>query len=88
MAVATSIMTQAQNPFFGEFTNTPHGTAPFDRIDISHYEPAVDRGIKLGLKAVDDIVANPEAPTFENTIVALENSGRELDRVLNVFYPL
>ncbi len=81
-------MTQAQNPFFEEFKGTPHGTAPFDRIDISHYEPAVDRGIKLGLKAIDDIVANPEAPTFENTIVALENSGRELDRVLNVFYPL
>lgn len=88
VAVATSIMTQAQNPFFEEFKTTPHGTAPFDRIDISHYEPAIDRGIKLGLKAVDDIVANPEAPTFENTIVALENSGRELDRVLNVFYPL
>ncbi len=81
-------MTQAQNPFFEEFKGTPHGTAPFDRIDISHYEPAVDRGIRLGLKAIDDIVANPEAPTFENTIVALENSGRELDRVLNVFYPL
>ncbi len=88
VAVATSIMTQAQNPFFEEFKGTPHGTAPFDSIDISHYEPAVDRGIKLGLKAIDDIVANPEAPTFENTIVALENSGRELDRVLNVFYPL
>ena len=81
-------MTQAQNPFFEEFKGTPHGTAPFDRIDISHYEPAVDRGIRLGLKAIDDIVANPEAPTFENTIVALENSGREFDRVLNVFYPL
>ena len=88
VAVATSIMTQAQNPFFEEFKGTPHGTAPFDRIDISHYEPAVDRGIRLGLKAIDDIVANPEAPTFENTIVALENSGRELDRVLNVVYPL
>ena len=88
VAVATTVMTQAQNPFFEEFTGTPHGTAPFDRIDISHYEPAIDRGIKLGLEAVDEIVNNPEAPTFQNTIVALENSGRELDRVLNVFYPL
>lgn len=88
VAVATSIMTQAQNPFFEEFKGTPHGTAPFDRIDISHYEPAIDRGIRLGLKVVDDIVANPEAPTFENTIVPLENAGHELDRVLNVFYPL
>ena len=88
VAVATTVMTQAQNPFFEEFTGTPHGTAPFDRIDISHYEPAIDRGIKLGLEAVDEIVNNPETPTFQNTIVALENSGRELDRVLNVFYPL
>lgn len=88
VAVATSIMTQAQNPFFEEFKGTPHGTPPFDRINLAHYEPAIDRGIKVGLKNIDDIVANPEAPTFENTIVALENSGKELDRVLNVFYPL
>lgn len=88
LAVTTSIMTQAQNPFFEEFKGTPHGTPPFDKIDISHYEPAIDRGIKLGLQGVDEIVANPEAPTFENTIVALENSGRDLDRVLNVFFPL
>lgn len=88
VAVATSIMTQAQNPFFEEFKGTPHGTAPFDRISLSHYEPAIDRGIKLGLHGVDKIVNNPEAPTFENTIVALENAGQDLDRVLNVFYPL
>ncbi len=88
VAVATSIMTQAQNPFFEEFKGTPHGTAPFDRISLSHYEPAIDRGIKLGLQGVDKIVNNPEAPTFENTIVALENAGQDLDRVLNVFYPL
>ncbi|WP_301707602.1 M3 family metallopeptidase, partial [uncultured Duncaniella sp.] len=81
-------MTQAQNPFFEEFKGTPHGTAPFDRISLSHYEPAIDRGIKLGLQGVDKIVNNPEAPTFENTIVALENAGQDLDRVLNVFYPL
>ncbi len=88
VAVATSIMTQAQNPFFEEFKGTPHGTAPFDHISLSHYEPAIDRGIKLGLQGVDKIVNNPEAPTFENTIVALENAGQDLDRVLNVFYPL
>lgn len=85
---ATSIMSQAQNPFFEEFSGTPHGTPPFDRITVADYEPAIDRGIKLGLEGVDKIVANPDAPTFENTIVALERSGRDLDRVLNVFYPL
>lgn len=85
---AASIMSQAQNPFFEEFKGTPHGTTPFDRITVSDYEPAIDRGITLGLEEVDKIVANPESPTFENTIVALERSGKDLDRVLNVFYPL
>ena len=85
---ATSIMTQAQNPFFSEFEGTPHGTPPFDKIKIEHYEPAIDRGIELGLAEIDAIANNPEAPTFSNTIVALERSGRDLDRVLEVFYPL
>lgn len=85
---AASIMSQAQNPFFEEFKGTPHGTTPFDRITVSDYEPAIDRGITLGLEEVDKIVANPASPTFENTIVALERSGKDLDRVLNVFYPL
>ncbi len=85
---AASIMSQAQNPFFEEFKGTPHCTTPFDRITVSDYEPAIDRGITLGLEEVDKIVANPESPTFENTVVALARSGKDLDRVLNVFYPL
>ncbi|MDE6391052.1 MAG: peptidase M3, partial [Duncaniella sp.] len=87
-AAATTIMTQAQNPFFGEFTSTPHGTPPFDRITTADYEPAVDRGIELGLKEIEAIANNPEPATFENTIVAMDRAGRDLDRVLNVFYPL
>ncbi|MCM1521762.1 MAG: M3 family metallopeptidase [Muribaculaceae bacterium] len=81
-------MTQAQNPFFSNFEGTPHSTAPFDRITIADYEPAIDRGIELGLKEIDAIVSNPETPTFENTIKAMARSGQDLDRVLNVFYPL
>ncbi|MBO5455841.1 MAG: M3 family metallopeptidase [Muribaculaceae bacterium] len=81
-------MVQAQNPFFQEFTGTPHGSVPFDKISVTDYEPAIDRGIKLGLENVDAIVNNPEAPTFQNTIVALDNAEQELNRVLNVFYPL
>lgn len=85
---ASTIMIQAQNPFFQEFTGTPHGTVPFDKISVTDYEPAIDRGIKLGLENVDAIVNNPDAPTFENTIVALNDADKELNRVLNVFYPL
>lgn len=81
-------MIQAQNPFFQDFTSTPHGTAPFDKIKFADYEPAIDRGIRLGLENVDAIVNNPEAPTFENTIVALERADDDLNRVLMIFDPL
>ncbi len=86
--LSLALMTSAQNPFFGDFGSTPHGTVPFDKISNSDYEPAIDRGIELGLAEVDAIVNSKEEPTFENTIVALERSGKDLERVLNVFYPL
>jgi len=75
------------NPFFSEYT-TPHQTAPFDKIRIEHYEPAVLEGIKQHQAEVDAIVNNPEAPTFENTVVALEYAGDMLNRVLSVFFNL
>lgn len=83
-----ALMTQAQNPFFQDFTATPHGTTPFDKISVTDYEPAIDRGIELGLQEVDAIVKQRSVPDFDNTIVALEQSGKDLNRVLNVFYPL
>ena len=76
-----------ENPFFSEYT-TPHQTAPFDKIRIEHYEPAVLEGIKQHQAEVDAIVNNPEAPTFENTVVALEYAGDMLNRVLSVFFNL
>ncbi len=82
-----SIMAQAENPFYKQF-ETVHGTPPFNEIKVEDYEPAIDRGIKLGLEEIDAICKNRAYPDFENTIVALENSGKDLDRVLNVFYPL
>lgn len=80
-------MTAATNPLFSEF-DTPHGTIPFSSITPAMMEEAMERGIKTGLEEVDAITASTEAPTFRNTIVALERSGADLDRVLNVFYPL
>ena len=95
-AAATCLMTPTQaqttqassNPFFSEFTASPHGTPPFDKISLEDYMPAVERGIALGRANVDRIVNNPEAPTFANTIAALEDINLDLDRVLGVFYPL
>mgnify|MGYP000807163043 FL=1 len=87
LTIATALMTQAQNPLTGDF-NTVHGTAPFSKIENAHYEPAIDRGINLALKEIDAITANPAAPTFENTIVALERVGADLNRALNIFFPI
>lgn len=80
-------MSVAQNPFFTSF-DTEHGTAPFSKINDEHWTPAIDRGIELARGEVAAIVNSPEEPTFENTIVALERVGEDLNRVLNVFYPL
>lgn len=89
-AISTiAIMTQAQhvNPLMSDF-KTPHGTVPFNQIELSDYIPAVEAGIKNGLSEVDAICNNRATPDFENTIVALEHSGKDLDRALNVFFPL
>lgn len=61
---------------------------PFSQIKVEDYVPAVKEGIDRALAEVDKIVDNPSAPTFENTIEALEKTGDDLDRILGVFYPL
>ncbi|MDE6629647.1 MAG: M3 family metallopeptidase [Muribaculaceae bacterium] len=78
----------AKGQVFAAGFNTEHGTAPFSKITNADYEPAIARGIELARAEVEAIVNNPEAPTFENTIVALDRSGADLNRVLNVFFPL
>ena len=75
---------QTENPFFVEY-DTPHGTAPFHLIKFEHYEPAVREGIRRHEAEIDAIASNTEAPTFANTIEALEHSGCLLRRVENVF---
>lgn len=80
-------MNKAYNPLLNKF-DTPEQTAPFSKINSSHYLPAIKAGIAKAYKEIDRIVDNTDKPTFENTIVALENSGSDLDRTLNVFYPL
>lgn len=75
---------QAQNPFLEKYT-TPHGTAPFNKIKTEHFEPALQEGMKQQMAEIYAIVNNPEAPSFKNTIVALEKSGALLNRVQNVF---
>lgn len=77
----------ANNPFFGKY-KTPHETIPFHKIKNSHFEPAFDEGIKQMKAGIDQIAGNPAPATFENTIVALENNGEQLERVSNAFFNL
>ena len=77
-------MTDIQNPFFAE-TGTPHQTVPFHLIRTEHYEPAISQAMEEHDREIEAIIHNPEAPTFGNTIVALEKSGALLDRVTTVF---
>ena len=75
------------NPLVEEW-NTPYQTPPFSEIEYAHYEPAIDYAIELNRAEIEAIVNNPEAPTFENTIVAMEQSGKLLNRATGVFFCL
>ena len=72
------------NPFFTEYT-TPFGVPPFDKIEVTHYKPAFLKGMEEHKKEIDTIVNDTEEPTFENTIVALDQSGELLNKVLYAF---
>ena len=90
MALAgTLVASAATNPFF-EYKNwkTPHGTYPFNEIHAEHYMPAFEEAMKRGLEEIDEIVNNPAAPTFKNTIEAYEASGEMLSIVAGCFYNL
>jgi peptidyl-dipeptidase Dcp len=67
---------------------TKHNTAPFSKIKIEDYKPAIEANIKTAKAEIEAIVNNKNQPTFENTIEALENSGDMLDRSSNIFFNL
>ena len=80
------------NPFFEKY-NTPHDTAPFDKIKMEHFEPAFMEGIRRDNEELDNIINNPEEPTFENTIAIDYDDEKEryyslLDNVSTVFFNL
>ncbi len=77
----------AENTLLREF-DTPYGTIPFDKIDNSQYEEAIDAGIAKSLQGIEVICNQRSMPDFDNTIVALERNGKELERTLAVFFNL
>ncbi len=78
---------KSTNPFMEEW-NTPYNVPPFDKIKTEHYVPAFEEGMKQQAKNVETIANNTEEPTFDNTILALENSGELLEKVSGVFFNL
>ena len=76
-----------ENPLLIE-SNLPFGVPAFDRIENSHYVPAFEAALAEARAEVDAIIANSEAATFENTVLALEQSGKRLNAVEEIFFNL
>ncbi|MGA9332813.1 MAG: peptidyl-dipeptidase Dcp, partial [Rudaea sp.] len=83
-ASAPAAAVERVNPFFAEST-LPFHAPPFDKIQDSDYQPAIEEGMKRQLAQIEKIANNPEPPTFENTYVAMEKTGALLNRVYMVF---
>ncbi|GGE93246.1 peptidyl-dipeptidase Dcp [Chishuiella changwenlii] len=75
------------NPLLEKF-DTPFESAPFTKIKNEHYKPAFEEAIELAKKEIDEITNNPENPTFENTIEAMELSGEKLGQISSIFFNL
>lgn len=88
--VATSTVVaqnNSSNPLLQEW-NTPHQTPPFQIIENQHYAPAMEIAIKEAKKNIENIIKQKEEPTFDNTILALEQSSEVLDRISSVLFNL
>ncbi len=81
----TQPLASTQNPLLADWTGA-YGLPPFATLTPEHFRPAFDTALAAHRAELDAISANPDKPTFDNTIVALEKSGRDLDRVANVFF--
>jgi len=81
----STTMTETDNPFF-EASPLPFEAPDFTVIEEKHYLPAFERGMEVQLREIEQIASNPDEPTFENTIVAIEKSGEILSRVQSVFF--
>ena len=84
-AACLSACTNRENPFLTDW-NTPYGIPPFQEIQVDNYIPAIQAGIEQQKKEIEDIVNNPDAPPFDNTILPLELSGEILRKVSGVLY--
>ena len=85
-AIAMSLLAcNTTNPLLDQ-PATPFGVPAFDQVKLEHYMPAFEEAIRQDKTGIDAITNNPEEPTFENTIVALDRNGELLERVTGVFF--
>ena len=83
--IMAAVSCNSINPFLTEW-DTPYGIPDFEQIKEKHYIPAIEMGIRQQQGEVDAIIANSDAPTFENVVEAYERSGAILDRVTSVLF--
>lgn len=76
---------KSDNMLLAEWEGPYGGVPAFDNMNLEDVKPALEKGMELQLAQIDEITSNPEPPTFENTIVALERAGAELDRVFTYY---
>ena len=74
-----------QNKLLKSWTGPYMGTPAFDKMEVADVKPAMLKAMELNLEEVEAIATNPEPPTFENTIVAMERSGKVLDRAFTYY---
>ena len=74
-----------ENPLLAKWTGPYGGVPPFDRVRLADFRPALEKAMADQLAEIDAIAANPEKPTFANTIAALESTGKEFDRSSTIF---
>ena len=83
--LVTKMKDTAENPLLKEWQGPYGGVPPFDQVKTEDFEPALETAMKTQLEEVDRIASNEDAATFDNTIVALENAGKQLDRVGTIY---
>lgn len=85
-ANATNLKAQSMdNTLLQQWTGPYEGVPAFDKMKLTELQPAIERGMALHLEDLEEIVTNPDAPTFENTILAMERAGRELNRAFTYY---
>jgi peptidyl-dipeptidase Dcp len=84
-AASSATAAAGANPLLAEWQGAYGGVPPFDKVQLADFKPALEAAMAENLAEIDKIAKNPAAPSFDNTLVALERAGRTLNRVMTVY---